>query len=119
MQVLIVDNNLPIIKRLKLLLSELEKIETISYAFTYKEAIKVYMETKPEVVIIDTDLPAKDCFSLLLEIKGAGLSTKLVVLYNNEDEDLKAKCKSLGADYLFDKYHEFEKIPATIKKYYF
>ncbi|MEP6846681.1 MAG: hypothetical protein ABI861_11780, partial [Panacibacter sp.] len=50
----------------------------------------------------------------LKEIKETGIKTSVIVLSIHIDGAIQEQCKALGADYFFDKYYDFEKIPATL-----
>ena len=116
MRVLIVDSSRLIIERLKLMLSETENIIGAYGAVSYKEGISFLSEIKLDVVLIDSGLPGNECTDLVKEIKGVNSNTQVIVLINGEDQHLQIKCKSIGADFFFDKYHEFEKIPEAINR---
>jgi len=116
MQVLIVDSSRRRIERLKLVLSETENVISAYGAVSYKEGIRVLSEIKLNAVLIDSGLPGNECIALLKEVKEVNSNTRVIVLINGEDDHLQIKCKSLGADFFFDKYHEFEKIPEAINR---
>ena len=114
MQVLIVDNSIKIIERLKDILSESGNITAIHDAVSYKDAARLLKEIKPGVVLLDTALPGNGTIELLKEIKESGSTTVVIVLSSSYDDYILRECKSNGADFFFDKYHDFEKIPGLI-----
>lgn len=114
MEILIVDSSIQIIERLGELISEEENIKTIYRAVSYKAASELFNETKPDVVLLDIGLPQNKSVDLLKEIKAANNKTVVIVLSIHVDEGTKQKYKSLGIDFFFDKYNDFEKIPAVI-----
>ena len=116
MQVLIVDSSRLIIERLKMMLSETENIIVAYGAVSYKEGVSFLSEIKLNIVLIDCGLTGNECIALLKEVKAVNSDTRVIVLMNGEDEHLQIKCKSLGTDFFFDKYHEFEKIPEAINR---
>jgi DNA-binding NarL/FixJ family response regulator len=116
MQVLIVDSSRLIIERLRLMLSETENIISAYGAVSYKECICFLSEIKLDVVLIDSGLPGNECTALVTKVKDVNLNTRVIVLINGDDVHLQIKCKLLGADFFFDKYHEFEKIPGAINR---
>jgi len=97
-----------------MMLSETENIIVAYGAVSYKEGVSFLSEIKLNVVLIDSGLPGNECIALLKEVKAVNSNTRVIVLMNGEDEHLQTKCKSLNTDFFFDKYHEFEKIPAAI-----
>ena len=114
MQVLIVDNSRLIIERLRLMLSETENIIDAYGAISFDEGACFLSEIKLNVVLIDSGLPGSECIDLLKKIKEVNLHTRVIILLNGEDDHIQLKYKTSGADFFFDKYHEFEKIPAAI-----
>ena len=56
-------------------------------------------------------LPGTMPIELLQQIKEVrGASTSVLAMVNCEDDQKKLKCTSIGADYVLDKYHDFEAI---------
>ncbi|HMU11255.1 MAG TPA: response regulator [Ferruginibacter sp.] len=114
MKILIVDSSAWIPDRIASLLTEAEGDHTLYKALTYKEAVSLFHETEPAVVILDKSLPDKGSISLLTEIKAAKKNTMVIVLSLRIDLNAEQLCKRAGADFILDKYHEFERIPAII-----
>ncbi|MEP7237596.1 MAG: response regulator [Ferruginibacter sp.] len=114
MQVLIVDNSLLIIHRLEELLSETANISRMYRAAFYKEALELFMLNKPDIVVLDIGLPQNASYQLLKEIKKANPETVVIILSIHIDEYTQQQCSILGADFFFDKYHEYEKISEVI-----
>ncbi len=104
-----------IIERLEEILSETGITATILKADSFKKAQKLFYENRPGVVLLDIFLPGQKSFDLLKEIKKSGKQTSVIVLAIDMDKYVLDQCKLLGADFFFDKYNEFEKIPAVIE----
>lgn len=115
MQVLIVDGSVEIVERIQQILTELDSVTTVYGAVAYKDGIDFFNKINPAVVLIDSGLPQNESFELIKDIRQSGAKTHVIVLLNGEDELLYGKFRSLGIDFFFDKYHEFEKIPAAFK----
>ena len=114
MQVLIVDNSIQILDRLAQILSEMECIKSIYKAVSYQEATIFLKKNKPDVVLLDSGLRGNGTINLLKEIKKTGSAAPVIILSSCYDDYIVRECKSYGADFIFDKYHEFEKIPGVI-----
>ena len=112
--VLVVDSSVFIIERWQNILSETENIKTVYGAVAYKDASVLFKEIKPNVVLLDGGLPGSSSIDLLKEFKATNENTTVIILSNSIDTHVAEKCKSLGADFFFDKYQDFEKIPAFI-----
>jgi DNA-binding NarL/FixJ family response regulator len=112
--VLVVDSSVFIIERWQNILSETENIKTVYGAVAYRDASVLFKEIKPNVVLLDGTLPGSMSIDLLREFKAPNETATVIILANSIDRNIEEKCKSLGADFFFDKYHDFEKIPAFI-----
>ena len=115
-RILIVDTSIVMIQRLRELVSESPGIETIDTCLSYSEASKKIKRNSPDIVLLDLDLPANDSIELLQEIKNENPERFVIVISGTSDERVKVKCEKVGADYFFDKYNEFEKIPDAIRQ---
>jgi DNA-binding NarL/FixJ family response regulator len=115
MVILIVDSSVLIIERLQNLLSETENITAVYGAVSYKDGAKFFNDIQPNVVLLDIDLPENQSFMLLKEIRKAGQKTSVIILSNQTDAGLQEQYRSMGANFFFDKYHDFAKIPVAIK----
>jgi DNA-binding NarL/FixJ family response regulator len=114
MRVLIADNSELIVQRLEELLSESTFILMIDRAFSYEEAQQLFNQNKPDVVVLDINLPGNTSYQLLKEIKEEVPQTVVIVMSIRLDEYILQQCRNLGADFFFDKYYEFQNIPVTI-----
>lgn len=114
MVVLIFDRSILISERLISLISE--KMEGIIFykADSYEEAIGLLDEFMPQVVLLDLNFPGNGTIPLLNKIRKANEKTVVIVLFSIADDHKLNLYKEHGADFLFDKYHEFEKIPPVI-----
>jgi len=116
MRVLIADKSDLIIQRLEELLSEIIFILGTDKACSYEEALQLFKQNKPDVVVMDMNLPDNTSYQLLKEIKESSPKTVVIIMFIDSDEYIIQQCKKLGADHFFDKYHEFEKIPVVINE---
>jgi DNA-binding NarL/FixJ family response regulator len=112
--VLIVEESLLIGGRLRSLLLETAGNQVVYHSVEYKNAALLLSEIKPQVVLLDMCLPGTTSIELLQQIKDSGTDTTVVAMVNCEDYQRQLKCTTIGADYILDKYHEFEKIPGII-----
>jgi len=114
MTVLVVDSSVQIIERLQLILWETGNIKTAYGAVSFKDAAKFLRENKTDVVLLDGGLPGNMSIDLLSAIKASTQKTQVIILDNRVDQPNQEKYKFHGADFFFDKYNEFEKIPGII-----
>lgn len=114
MIVLVIDSSVHIIERLQHILSETDNIKATYGAVSYKDASRFFKTNKIDVVLLDGGLPGSMSVDLLNEIKTLDEEITVIVLANSTDNYIKTKYELHGADYFFDKYHEFENIPGII-----
>jgi DNA-binding NarL/FixJ family response regulator len=114
MSVLIIEESLLIGGRIQSLLLESSSTMAIYHSVKHEKAIALFDEILPQVVVLDMCLPGMMPIVLLQEIKDKATETSIVVLVNCEDQQKQTKCKSIGVDFIIDKYHEFEKLPGIL-----
>lgn len=114
MKVLIIDSSPQILERLEEIVSDIVAPASIFKASSYAEGTKLFEERKPDVVLLDLGLPANRSFDLIWEMKTLIPSTAIIVLSIHTDINTQQQCHELGADLFFDKYNEFEKLPAIL-----
>lgn len=118
MNLLIVDSSIQVIERLRELITLENEKYTFYSATSYNEATDLIRDNIPAVAILDSGLKANGTIRILNEIKKAKPGTLVIVLSNSYDDFILDQCKTSGVDLIFDKYHEFEKIPAAIKSFF-
>lgn len=114
-RILIKDTSSLIVRRLGELVSGSPDIEAVDMAISCADAAKKLKGKKPDVVLMDLGVPLNDFIRLLKEIKKDYPKILVIVISDSPDERIKKQCEQAGADYFFDKYNEFEKIPAAIR----
>ncbi|MBC7904637.1 MAG: response regulator [Gemmatimonadaceae bacterium] len=116
LEVLIVDDSAVIADRLKDLLSEMPNIQSIQIASNYEEAELEMIEKRPDIILLDINLPDKSGIDLLRMINTKKWPVKVIMITNQVNDYYKSLCKSLGATFFFDKSNEFDCIPEAISK---
>lgn len=114
MGTLIIDGYIEIAERLKVLISEADNSNLVHTALNYNDALSLIEKVQPKTVILDINLPHNKSYDLLRQIKKNNQNTLVIVLSIHIDSQTRDQCISLGADYFFDKYNDFDKIPAVI-----
>ena len=117
MKVAIFDDSIQIINRLKELVLESGSVAEIEYAVSYEDAVSVITNKRPDIVILDLNFHGSKPYELLKTIKANFQQIKVIILSIHIEEEIQTQCLELGADYFFDKYHEFEKIPLLISQF--
>lgn len=112
--ILIVDDNLNFVKRIIGLMEEVPNIGYINVAHDYAQAEKFLEEEKPDLVLLDINLPGKNGIELLRKIKETGNRCIVIMISNHADAYYKKICSELGASYFLDKTNEFSVLPEII-----
>jgi DNA-binding NarL/FixJ family response regulator len=112
--VLIVDDNIRFVERMIAILESMNCIQFIIVANEYQEACRCIASEKPDIVLLDINLPGKNGLEVLKKVKGKDRTCRVIMLTNHADEYYRQLCNELGADYFLDKSHDFSKVPAII-----
>ena len=72
-----------------------------------EDALSLVKKEKPELVLLDINMPGMDGLEVLRRIKNISPQTKVIMVTISDDADTQQKAKNLGAD-------EFVKKPFTI-----
>lgn len=116
MKILIIDNSVQIIARLKELLIESIAELTIKEACTYEDAIYCIEKFNPEIILLDINLPNNQSFDIVKISKSIYSKTVIIVLSIFLDEQIQSKYTNMGADFFIDKYKKFEAVPKIISQ---
>lgn len=81
-----------------------------------KEAMKLFQDTKPELVIIDIIMPQVDGLDLLRQFKSSGLEFKSILLSGLTDERLKEKAVEVGVNLYLIKPVSIDEFKETVNK---
>jgi DNA-binding NarL/FixJ family response regulator len=97
-------------------MQKMQDIDVIWEAKDAQKAIENFEKNKPDILIIDVQLPGISGIEMLKKIKAwEERLTFFIVLTNYPHPILKNKSLEVGADYFFDKTTEFGKVIDVIK----
>jgi DNA-binding NarL/FixJ family response regulator len=108
MRILIVDDSNEIQSRLVRLVTAVKKTRIIGLAGNGADALKLIKALKPDLVILDLQIPKKNGLTVIKWITANHLPTAILVLTNFATAHHAAVCEKLGAAYFFDKMTEIE-----------
>jgi NarL family two-component system response regulator LiaR len=72
---------------LEVVLAAQDDLELVAAATNGNEAVRLAHETRPDVIIMDLQMPVKDGLSAIREIGEAGLEAQVLVLTSFPDDD--------------------------------
>ncbi|MEP6596103.1 MAG: response regulator [Ginsengibacter sp.] len=114
MKILIFENSRQIAERLIELIGETKKNLTFYKACSYGEALYFLNECTPDAVLLDFEYPDNSSIELLKRIKASNNKPIILALLSEMNESSVKQCERYGADFIFDKYADFEQIPAAV-----
>lgn len=91
---------------------KIEGLEIVGYASNYKDASLMIENLEIDIAIIDIKLEEGYGTNLIKSIKSKKENIVIIVFSNHVE--CKAECLKLGADYFFDKSHEFDELVKLI-----
>lgn len=120
LKVITVDDSPIVSERLQSMLREMDQVEFMGNARNTSAALLIIDQHKPGAVILDIHLgeetPKVSGINLLIELKQKHQDMKIIMFTNLAVPQYRQACLALGADYFFDKSHDFEKIPEALKE---
>jgi DNA-binding NarL/FixJ family response regulator len=115
--VVIIDDSSVVRRQVKDMLQECSHIQVAGDTDDIAAGLDLILEKTPDYIILDISMPGGSGFRLLEYIKNRELPSKVIMLTNYTDICYRNKAKNLGADFFFDKSHDFEKIVKVIGGY--
>lgn len=110
MRLLIVDDSFAVRTRLEALLAALENVEIVGQAASRPEGIAAVRSLKPDLVVVDVQLPGGIDF--LRDLKADPDPPTVVALTSFPFRQYRFQCTEAGADFVLDKATEFERLAA-------
>lgn len=116
LSVAIVDDSLPLQKRLAALIPHDGSAEVIAFASTVFDAIQLVWDRSPDVVVLDFQLKEGTALDVLEGIADKAPHPLVIVLTNYPEPIYRSKCLEAGAFRFLDKSTEFDKLTETIRE---
>ena len=115
LSVAIVDDSLPLQKRLAALIPHDGSAEVIAFAATVFDAIQLVWDRSPDVVVLDFQLQEGTALDVLEGIHDKVPAPLVIVLTNYPEPIYRQKCIEAGAFRFLDKSTEFNELTDTIR----
>lgn len=114
-QVLIVDDIQETRENIKKLLSFEEEFKVVGSVGTGREALKVTLETRPDIVIMDINMPDMDGIQATNEITKAVPTAAVIMMSVQTDADYMRKAMQAGARQFLGKPIDPDELYSTIR----
>ena len=116
MRIYIADDSDIVAERVADMLSrDLPDVELIGRAMNATEAKEGIGKLKPDVVILDIQMPGGSGIDVLVDVKKDAGAPKVVILTNYPYPQYRKRCLEAGADFFFDKSTEFDRLPDALR----
>lgn len=102
-KVLIADNSIEFSNLFSRFLSLNADINIVGLAHDGAETIEMFLQTKPDVLLLDLIMPRFDGFEVLQKIKGYGTKTFIIVISALSNNEIKRQAIESGANHYFVK----------------
>ena len=114
MRVFIADDSEMVCERLTKMLQRLDGVEVVGKAHSVPDAIESISQLKPEVVVLDIQMPGGSGYHVLQNVKKDDPAPIVIMLTNYALPMYRQRSLAAGADYFFDKSIEFDKVVNAI-----
>jgi DNA-binding NarL/FixJ family response regulator len=114
-QVLLVDDSAIVRLRVAELLESVEHVTIAGQARGVTQAIAAMRDLRPDLVILDIQMPDGDGVAVLKAAKRLQPAPAVMMLTNYVDDYQRLRCEAAGADYFLDKSKQFDEIPKILR----
>ncbi|MEO6970559.1 MAG: response regulator transcription factor [Chthoniobacterales bacterium] len=118
LRVLLIEDSMPVRGRIRSMIEEIGGMEIVGAASSVVEALALFIEHRPDAVVLDLYLKGGNAFAVLTEFKRSHPACVVIVLTNFATLETRQHCLKLGADYFFEKNQEFERVPEVLAELY-
>ncbi len=117
LKVLLIDDTVLILQRLKSLLSEVKEVSRTESATSAEEALDMLDGYQPDIMVLDINMPGMSGIEMLRRLSVNQMVKPVVImLTNNTFMGYRDECMRLGADFFLDKSRDFLMIPSILEK---
>lgn len=114
--VLIADNSAPVRQGLKRILDEDVDMRVLGEARNAQEVFEVAAKAECDIVLLDIDIPGKNCFDVLKELKAERPSLPVVVMSIHPEKQFAVRALEDGARGYLTKERAPEELAIAIRK---
>jgi DNA-binding NarL/FixJ family response regulator len=113
--VMLVEDSEIVRTRLLEMLFEAGVADVVAVATDVAEASALFLATRPDVVILDLQLPSGCGLDVLETIRRTDLACVVMVLTSYNFPDLRRRCLDSGANHFLHKASEFERVTDLLR----
>jgi DNA-binding NarL/FixJ family response regulator len=113
-RVIVVDDSRAVRARLVALLDEASGVVVVGEACDGAEAVALARLHVPDAVVLDLNLPGMSGLEVLAWLKAQPSPPAVIVLTNHAHAGYRDECIRGGADFFFDKSHDFDRVAMAV-----
>ena len=112
LRVFLVEDSDVIRERLTESIASLQNVDVVGHADTEAHAVTAIGHTPCDVLVLDLQLRTGHGFNVLKAVRDRPYGSQLIVivLTNFASSQYRDRCIGMGADYFFDKSHEYDRV---------
>jgi DNA-binding NarL/FixJ family response regulator len=118
-KILIVDDSYMLREDLKKMISLIKGLEVAGEASNVIDAVKLAKELRPDIIILDINLPEGSGFDVLSSISVSEKMPAVLMFTNYANRAYQRTSEIYGARYFFDKSKDIEALIDTLKQFAF
>src|SRR6185503_18638934 len=99
LKVVLVDDSALVRQRVRELLSAVKDVEVVGQAANAAEGLRLIRKLRPDVVVLDIELPGPSGISILEALRRYEPSPIVIMLTNYDHRQLRRACVEAGADF--------------------
>lgn len=115
MRILIADDSPLVVERVSAMLAEMSTVQVVGRAGTVLEAAQAVRDLRPDVMILDLEMPDGSGLDVLEGIDRDQRAPIVIVLTNHGTSHYRRKCLESGAHFFLDKSVEFDKLAEVLQ----
>lgn len=102
-RVLLVDNQREFLTLLMTALGETEGMEVVGQTGDGKQALELFEQETPDIIVMEVALPGMDGLSLIRKIRDTGKDAGIIVTTAFHSNDMAVECSDLGVNFYLRK----------------
>jgi len=115
MDILIADDSGVVRDRIVERLIEIKGIEVVGQAKDGLEACVLFREHRPDIVVLDLQMPLRNGLDVLRDIKSSDPDVRVIIFTNYCYPQYRQICLEEGVDYFFDKSSDFDRMIEVLR----
>jgi DNA-binding NarL/FixJ family response regulator len=114
-RVVLIDDHPAVIMALTSILERDPVLKVVGTSGDGGEALALYREIKPDLLIIDLDIPGLGGLDLIRRVRNTDTAVKILVMSSSAPEFFAARCQSIGANGYISKSEDGAHILSCVK----